>query len=418
MSKMRRVMVAGMIANGLTWYDFTLYGYFAPLIGKLFFPLHDPNAQLLASYGVFAAGFLMRPLGALIFGSIGDRYGRKHSFAIAILTMAVSTALIGILPTYASMGIIAPVLLTAIRLLQGIALAGQYSGAMVFTVEHATGRFRGVAGSTAVISLCLGMLLGSLTAAFLSTILGQSQFENWGWRVPFLLGLATAVVGLYIAYHTPETPHYELARSNGDVSSTPIRHVIRSHIGPMLRGVGIYFAVSVPFYTLTVFCTGFLSHTLGMPLNQTYLLTTISIIIMVLYLPCVAFISDTIGRKAVMQCAAVGYFVTAIPVFWAIGHDFAAAHSAIIIFSIVTAAYISAAPAVLVELFTTNIRYTGMALSYNVAAVLGGFTPMVESWLVSKTGESASVGAYIMVCAAISYCSFIGYEDNFMEELS
>lgn len=418
MNNMPRVVIAGMLANGLAWYDFTLYGYFAPLIGKLFFPGYDQNAQLIAAYGVFAAGFIMRPVGGMIFGFLGDDCGRKFSLTFAILVMAVSTALIGLLPVYESVGIIAPIMLTATRLLQGIALAGQYSGAMVFTVEHAPIGRRGLAGSSTVVSLCAGMLLASLSATIASTALSQSDFEDWGWRVPFLLGLSLAFVGIYIAYHTDETPHYARAKSEGRVTRTPLRKAIRGHIKEMLRGVGIYFAVTVPFYTLTVYMTGFMSHGLGLPLKDTYLINTISMMALVVILPFSAWFSDIVGRKLLLMCACVAYFLLSVPVFLVMEQGgFASVLIASIDFAIVTAFYISSVPALLVELFPTSIRYTAMALSYNIAAVLGGLTPMIETWLVAKTHLNIAVAAYIMLCAVISFCSFFGYHDSYQEEL-
>ncbi|HEU5047237.1 MAG TPA: MFS transporter [Rickettsiales bacterium] len=418
MARVRRAVIAGMIANGLAWYNFTLYGYFAPLIGKFFFPGHDKDAHLIAAYGVFAAGFLMRPAGAVVFGMLGDRYGRKFSLAAAILIMAVSTALIGILPTYEAIGIAAPILLTIIRLLQGVALAGEYSGAMVFTVEHAPIHKRGFAGSFTVVSLCAGMLLGSLTAMVLSATLNQQDFESWGWRIPFLLGLCSAFMALYIAYHTEETPHYEQAKQESRLSGAPLSQVMKGHFVSLLRGIGIYFSVTVPFYTLTVYSTGFISHGLGLSLEKTYIINSISMVMLVILLPLTAYLSDRYGRKLVLMRTTIAFFVTALPIFWLMEHGgFFCALVADLEFTVVTAFYISSIPALLVELFPTDVRYTGMALSYNVAAVLGGFAPMIEAWLVELTGSRLSVAVCIMLCAAISFVAFLGYRDHYKQQL-
>ena len=232
---MRRVVIAGMIGNGLEWYDFALYGYFAPTLGKLFFPGGDPYVQLISTYGIFAAGFLMRPVGGLLFGTLGDKYGRKFALTLSLLMMAIPTACIGVLPTYASIGIWAPMLLACVRMIQGLALAGQFTGSITFIVEHAPADKRGAAGGTTILSLCAGMLLGSGSATFMAEILPQAAFESWGWRVPFLLGIVIAFVGFYIRHHTEESPHYEKAKDEGALSQTPVRETLRLHWGKLVR---------------------------------------------------------------------------------------------------------------------------------------------------------------------------------------
>lgn len=408
---MRRVVVAGMIGNGLEWYDFALYGYFAPVIGKLFFPGHDVYVQMIATYGVFAAGFIMRPVGAVFFGYLGDKFGRRFSLALSILMMAFPTAFIGLLPTYASIGIWAPILLTIIRLLQGLSLAGQFSGSIAFIVEHAPMERRGIAGSTTVMSLCAGMLLGSLVATIFSTVLNQADFESWGWRVPFILGIVIAFVGFYIRSHTTESPHYELARDEGRLSKTPVSQAFRGHIQELLRGIGVYLAVTVPFYTLTVFFNFFMlletsKGGLGLPDNQAYLINTLSMVLMMIMLPFTAHLTDKIGRKLVLMWTAVAYFFAAFPVFFLMNHGgFTYALIADIIFTVIVAFYVGAVPALLVELFPTSIRYTGMSISYNVAAVIGGMTPMLETWLVGETriNTIAALYVYIALCVCVSF---------------
>ncbi|MEI7668766.1 MAG: MFS transporter, partial [Pseudomonadota bacterium] len=415
---MRRVVIAGMIGNGLEWYDFALYGYFAPVIGKLFFPENnDVYIQMLGTYGIFAAGFLLRPVGAVFFGFLGDKFGRKFSLALSIFLMAVPTACIGLLPTYQSIGIYAPILLLIMRLLQGLALAGQFSGSMAFLVEHAPKEKRALVGSSAVVSLCLGMLLGSLVATLFARALSVEDFESWGWRVPFILGFAIALVGFYIRHHTEESPHYEKARDDGTLSKTPVRHAFQGHFIELLRGVGIYLSVTVPFYTLTVFFNGFMISNLGLATKDAYFISTVSMILMTISLPFFAHLTDVFGRKKILMPNALIYFVTAIPIFVLMSTGgFNQIFLSVIIFTIITSCYISSVPALLVELFPTSVRYTGMALSYNVAAVLGGFTPIIEHWLV-KQGGNNMVASYIMLCALISFISFIGYHDSYKEEL-
>jgi len=416
---MRRVIIAGMIGNGLEWYDFALYGYFAPLLGKLFFPAEDAYVQLIATYGVFAAGFLMRPVGALLFGYLGDKFGRKFALTLSILMMAIPTACIGLLPTYAAIGIWAPVLLTLVRLFQGLSLAGQFSGSIAFIVEHAPMGKRGLAGSSTVMSLCAGMLLGSAVATLFAETLPQAAFEDWGWRIPFLLGIVIAFVGFYIRRHTDESPHYEKARDGGKLSPTPIREVLLHHKLELLRGIGIYMSVTVPFYILTVFMNGFQSKVLGHPLKDALLLSTLSMILLMLLVPLTGWLTDLWGRKRVLMATAVAYFIVAYPVFLLMTHPgFATLLLAQLILTLVVAFYIGAAPTVFVELFPTSVRYTGMALSYNIcAALFGGTAPVVATWLIKVTEMKTVVAFYIMLCAIISFIAFLGYHDRYKEEL-
>ena len=413
---MKKIVAAGMVGNGLEWYDFALYGYFAPIFGKLFFPESDHYTQMLATYGIFAAGFFMRPVGAVIFGYIGDKYGRKVSLNLSMLLMAIPTAAIGLLPTYEQIGIFAPILLMIIRLLQGISLAGQFSGSIAFIVEHAPIGRRGLAGSSTVMSLCIGMLCGSLTATIFAKILSQEALESWGWRIPFLLGLIIAFVGFYIRHHTEESPHYEKAKEEGNISHTPIRDAFRTNLLALLRGIGIYLSVTVPFYTLTVFINGFMSNTLGLPLKDTYFINTCSMIMLIIMLPITSHLSDLFGRKRLLTITAFAYFITIYSIFSLMNKsDFNSVITATLIFTFIVSFYIGAVPALLVELFPTRTRYTSMALSYNFAAILGGMTPMIETWLVK---EEVSPAILIMVCAVISLVAFINYHDRYNEKLT
>ncbi len=415
---MRRVVIAGMIGNGLEWYDFALYGYFATTIGKLFTDTQDHYVQLISAYIIFAAGFISRPLGGVLFGYLGDKFGRKCSLTVSLLMMAVPTACIGLLPTYAMIGFWAPILLAVVRLLQGLSLAGQFSGSITFIVEHAPVGKRGLAGSAAILSLCGGMLLGSAVATLFAHHLTQEALEQWGWRVPFILGGAIAYVGFYIREYTEESPHYVKAKAQGTLSQKPVREAFAHHYVELLRGIGIYMAVTVPFYTLTVFLNGFL-HVLGHSMKDALLMGTISMVVLMVLAPFTGWLTDKLGRKPVLMTTAVVFFLAAYPIFVLMtAPGFASALTGELLFAVIVAFFIGAAPAIFVELFPTSVRYTGMSISYNIcAALFGGTTPAVETWLVENTHMQAVPAFYIMFCAVVSFFALWGYHDRYKEEL-
>ena len=211
-NEMKKVLISGMVGNALEWYDFILFLQFVPFIGQLFFPTSDPHAAFLSALGVFAVGFVMRPVGGIMFGYIGDRYGRKISIVISILLMSIPTAAIAILPTYESIGIFAPILLTLIRLMQGLALGGGFSGCMTFLVEHSPNNQRGLIGSASMFSLGAGVLLGIMVTYICFYSFGKSSFESWGWRIPFAISLVIGMVAFYIRGHVDESPIYLAAK--------------------------------------------------------------------------------------------------------------------------------------------------------------------------------------------------------------
>jgi len=416
---MRRVVIAGMIGNGLEWYDFALYGYFAPILGRLFFPGHDPYVQLISTYGIFAAGFLTRPLGGILFGYLGDKFGRKFALTLSLLMMAVPTACIGLLPTYASIGVAAPLLLACVRMVQGLALAGQFTGSITFIVEHAPVGKRGVAGATTVLSLCVGMLMGSGIATLMAELLSPADLESWGWRVPFLLGIAIAFVGFYIRRYTEESPHYEKTKGEGKLSKAPVRETFCTHYGQVLRGIGIYMSVTVPFYILTVFLNGFMVTALGHPVKDALLISTLSMVLLMLLVVPTAALTDKLGRKRVLMATTVVYIVATWPIFWLITQPgFMPAFVAQMLLTVIVGFYVGAAPTVFVELFPTAVRYTGMSISYNIcAALFGGTAPMVCAWAFEKTQMKTVAAFYIILCGVLSFIAFIGYHDRYKEEL-
>jgi MHS family proline/betaine transporter-like MFS transporter len=417
---MKKVIVSGMIGNGLEWYDYALYAQMSFILSELFFPGTNEQAKLLATFGVFAVGFVFRPVGAILFGYIGDRYGRRISLVIAILMMAIPTGCIGLLPTYSQIGIFAPILLTLIRIFQGMSLGGEFSGSITYIVEHAPPEHRALAGSASFVSLIIGFLMGSFVALVFVNSLSPEDFRTWGWRVPFLLGIVIGLVGLYMRSKCDESPAYEEAKREGHLSDKPVRTALFKHHTKMLQAFALYITVAMPFYLVSVYLLSFTAKKLGFSVGQALTINTFTMIAMLIFVIIAAKISDKIGRKPILVSSAIVMLLTIIPLFLLMGTKvYLNVLIAQIILGAVVGWYVASIPAVLVEIFPTSIRYTGMALSYNLAAaIFGGTAPMVCEWLLGKTNTSLSIAFYVIVCNIISLSGLYFYKDRYKEPLN
>lgn len=418
-TSLRKVIISGMLGNGLEWYDYALYAQMSFILSELFFPGHNEATRLIATFGVFAVGFLFRPLGAVLFGYIGDRYGRRTSLVIAILMMAIPTGCIGLLPTYEQIGIAAPILLTIIRIFQGLSLGGEFSGCITYIVEHSPSKHRGIAGSASVVSLIIGFLLGSFVALLFVKGLSPEAFKSWGWRVPFLLGVIIGLIGLYIRSSCDESPAYEEAKRQGHLSDKPVRQAIIQHPATIIKAFSLYITVTMPFYLTSVYLLSFTQKKLGMAVDQALIINTSTMFAMLITVILSAMVSDRIGRKPVLVFGAILMMLAIVPLFFLMGiKTYATILIAQIILGIIVGIYVAPIPAVLVELFPTSIRYTGMALSYNLAAaIFGGTAPMVCEWLIGLTGTYFSIAWYVIACNITSLLALYFYKDNYKEPL-
>ena len=418
-TSLRKVIISGMLGNGLEWYDYALYAQMSFIISELFFPGTNETTKLIATFGVFAVGFLFRPLGAVLFGYIGDRYGRRTSLVIAILMMAIPTGCIGLLPTYAQIGIWAPILLTIIRIFQGLSLGGEFSGCITYIVEHSPPKHRALAGSASVVSLIIGFLLGSFVALLFVKMLSPEDFRSWGWRVPFLLGVVIGLIGLYIRSSCDESPAYEEAKREGHLSDKPVRTALFKHPGTIFKAFALYISVTMPFYLTSVYLLSFTHKKLGLSVDEALIINTSAMVAMLITVIISASISDRIGRKPILVFAAILMMFAIVPLFFLMSvKTFAMALLAEILLGIIVGIYIAPIPAVLVELFPTSVRYTGMALAYNLAAaVFGGTAPMVCEWLIGATGTYFSIAGYVILCNIISLTALYFYKDKYKEPL-
>ena len=394
-----RLIAAGTVGNVMEWYDFAVYGYFAATIGRHFFPSADAITSLIAAFGVFAAGFLMRPLGGVVFGHIGDHVGRKAALTISVLAMAIPTFLIGILPGYAVLGPTATVLLVILRMIQGLSVGGEYTTSIVFLVEGAGRNHRGFAGSWSGFGAVGGTLLGSAVGALVTLTLSPGEVASWGWRLPFLAGLFVGLAGLYVRRHIPELPHPKADSSAG----SPVWQALRTHWRTILRigllnvinGIGFY--VAFVFLVTYMQTTGKLSEAAALEIN------TANMIVLLAMFPVAGWVSDRIGRKPLLIAGIGGLLVLSWPLFWALHHPSSVSwnFAGQLGFAVLIGLFGGALPVTMVEITPREVRCSAISIGYNLCVgVLGGMTPMVATWLIQRTHHDLAP-AYFMTAAAL-----------------
>lgn len=413
-SYLKRVIISCMIGNALEWYDFALYGYFATTIGSLFFPKFSPVASLMATFGVFAAGFIMRPLGGVIFGHIGDKIGRKNALVWSIYLMAIPTTLIGLLPTYDQIGWLAPFLLTCIRLLQGLSMGGEFTGSMVFVVENAQQKNRGLYGSWVVCSLLIGILVGSTVATTICFFLPTEQVQAWGWRIPFLLSVVGGFVGSNMRRTIHEPEEFSKVKEHNKTHSTPLVELFRSHTQTILYVVTIELTLSIGFYLITMFIPNYLTTHLKFDMLTSLMMTSFSMAAMGVAILISGWLSDKIGRKPLLILSSLTFTFFSYPLFLGLEGSFMQAILSQISFSIVMGFFFAPIPATLVELFPLSVRYSGLAISHSISmAVFGGTAPFIAASLIHLTGNNAAPAFYLMVATLISACSLFFMKDKY-----
>ncbi len=401
---MKRLLIAGTVGNVLEWYDFSLFGYFAPVLARLFFPHDDQLASLIDTFGIFAAGFLMRPIGAALFGSIGDRLGRRMALMLSVLVMAIPTCLIGLLPTYAQVGLAAPIALTVLRLLQGLSVGGEYTGSIAYLVESASPLQRGYIGSWTPFSATLGTILGSAVGALATSAISEESLYSWGWRLPFILGLLVGGVGLYLRSGIAESRGFEEVKVSGALAVAPVRDVVITRWAELLRAIGMNGLNSAAFYIVFVYLTTYLTTVLTFPMGTSLTINTLSLIVLTLILPVTGALSDRVGRKPLLMGSAVGLAVLSYPLFWLISHEtVVAVFTAQLAFTALLALYFGPMPAVMTELFPTRERCSGISISYNVAAaIFGGSAPLIATYLMQVTGTASAPAIYIVLSSIVA----------------
>lgn len=404
---LRRVVTAGVIGNVLEWYDFAVYGFFAPILAAQFFPSADPRVSLLAAFAAFAVGFLMRPVGAALFGHIGDRYGRARALLLSIAMMAVPTVLMGLLPTYETIGIAASVLMVGLRMCQGIAVGGEFTASIVFLAENAPPRRRGFFASFSMFGATTGTMLGSAVGALLTTTLDPEALASWGWRAAFVSGIAVAVVGLVIRRGMFDAPGKAAVAS-------PLTVAFREHRWPMLRVLGLNVASAATYYTLFVYAATWVSQSTGIERAIALDITTVTILTFLVVLPLAAWASDRFGRKAVLVAGMSACLLLAYPLVTTMHAGVVASTAAAqMAFGALLATHMASIPAAMTEMFPHGVRVSAVSVGYGLAyALFGGTAPAVATWLINETGNETVFAWYLMGLTAISLAMALGIEDR------
>jgi len=399
-----RAVLATSIGNALEWFDLVVYGFFAVVIAKLFFPAGNDTASLLLAFGTFGLSFFMRPLGAIVIGAYADRAGRKAALTLSILLMMIGTAIIVVLPTYESIGIAAPLILVFARLMQGFSAGGEFGSATAFLAEHVPHR-RGFFASWQVASQGLTTVLAAVFGTVLTGALTHEQLMGWGWRIPFAFGLLLAPIAYYIRSNVDETPEFLAA----ETTASPLRDTFTDHKARLLIAVGIVVLGTVATY-LVLFMPTYGVKQLGLPPSVSFLAVVLTGVIQMVGAPIVGHWSDKVGRTGIMLAFAALMFFLIYPAFaWLVARPTAATLIAVqVALGVIVTGYFAALPGLLSEMFPVATRTTGMSLAYNIAVtIFGGFGPFIIAWLIRETGQKAAPSFYLMFAACVSFVALV-----------
>lgn len=420
-SNMRSIVFASSVGTIIEWYDFLIYATAAALVfNKAFFPTIDPLAGTLAALGTYAVGFLARPLGGALFGHFGDRLGRKSMLVLTMFIMGASTFLIGLLPNYASIGVLAPILLILLRIVQGIGLGGEWGGASLMVIEHAPADKRGFYGSFVQIGFPIGLVLASLVFA-LVTKLPEADFQAWGWRIPFLISVVLLALGTFVRSRVPETPAFEKMKAADSFSKNPFAEVLGKNFRTFLIAVGLKLSEVSWVYMLTVFVVVYATTALALPRQAMLDAVMIAAMFELITLPLFGFLSDKIGRRPFFILGALFTIAFAFPLFWMLQTK----SIAIVTMAIIIAMnfghgmMFSLESAYFPELFGTRVRYSGASFGFQVAAALGGgFAPIIATALAGYFGGTLGVSIMMIGIALLTLWAAIAARETKGESLT
>jgi metabolite-proton symporter len=404
-SSVRRVIVASLIGTSLEWYDFFIYGTAAALVfNQLFFPSFEPLVGTLLAFATYAVGFVARPLGGVIFGHYGDKIGRKNVLVMTLLLMGIATFLIGVLPTHATIGVWAPILLVVLRFLQGLGLGGEWGGAVLMTLESGDTDRRGLNASWPQVGVPIGLLLANGVLSLMGAITSDPAFLSWGWRVPFLLSGLLVLVGLWIRLTIAESPLFREVEAEHAKAQAPIVDVVRRYPKQVLLAIGARVGVDVAFYTFVLFITTYVATYLKLPRNYALNAVLIAAACQVLLIPWFGRLSDRFGRRPLYLTGAVGAAAWVFVFFAMLDTGrFLLIALATVIALVFHAAMYGPQAAFIAEMFPTKVRYTGASMGYQLAGIFGGaLAPIISVALLDRYDTSLAVSIYVVVILAIT----------------
>ncbi len=403
---LRRVVAASLIGTTIEWYDFFLYGSAAALVfNRLFFPEYDPLVGTMLAFATYALGFVARPIGGIVFGHYGDRIGRKRLLMLSLILMGVATVLIGLLPTYAQIGLWAPIALIVLRLVQGFAVGGEWGGAVLMAAEHGDAKRRGFWASWPQAGVPAGNLLAAGVLALMAGLQSEADFLAWGWRVPFVLSALLVVVGWYIRNRVSESPMFEKALDESEIPpKLPAMDVLRERPGALVLGAGLRVGENISYYILTVFSLTYLVDVAAESRSLALNALLIGAAVQFFAIPLFAALSDRIGRKPVYAFGGLGLAAWCFLLFPLLGSgDNVSIVLALVVGLMLHGAMYGPQAAFITELFPTRIRYSGVSLAYQLTSIVAGsLAPIIALWLYTETGSATPVAIYVGVACAIS----------------
>ncbi|MDR6739477.1 MAG: MFS transporter [Herbaspirillum sp.] len=396
----RRAIISSSIGNALEWFDILIYGAFAVVIAKQFFPTGDDSVSLLLTFATFGVSFFMRPLGAVVLGAYSDRAGRKAALMLSIMLMTIGTAMIAFMPSYASIGLLAPAGIALGKMIQGFSAGGEFGSSTAFLVEHAPHR-RGFFSSWQVASQGISLLLAAIFGAVLNNMLTPEQLASWGWRVPFIFGLLIAPAGIYIRRHLDEAPEF---KESSEKTDAPLRDTFAHQKMRLLIGAGSVIMATVSVY-LSLYIPTYAVKQLGLPAWSSFAAMSVAGLIMFIGSPLVGAMSDKIGRTPFMITSSALYIVLTYPMFVFLTNSPGFLQLLLLqtVIGVLMTMYFASMPALLADIFPVATRGTGMSLAYNIAVtIFGGFAGLIITWLIDFTGNKLSVSYFVIFGAVLS----------------